>query len=315
MMKRYLAFTAMLCSICILFSSCAFLPDLGDILDEWEQIMQSVLDDSSNSESTVIDQHDSIGKARTVDDLQKKYGFSIKDPDGLLSDENGPQNCEIVDQTLEIFSKPVIKGFLKSLWRRDCSFSMEFLDKESDSLGETSYDYNSIQIKIFAPRDTIDPSVTNGITIETISHEIGHAIHDVLEYDSDFEKIWGQLNGGHSYGDEWDDSCESFFTYEYGLTSYYEDVATVFEDLAAFPLIMASRLSQPENEPLYMKTKYLYTMMNETFDLSESSLFEAYQIAVNRRNDDKDFEESFDTFNPYRYGEDSEFAGSDIGVA
>ena len=65
---------------------------------------------------------------------------------------------------------------------------------------------------------------------------------------------------------------------------------------------MSSRLSQPENEPLYLKAKYLYTMMNETFDLSESTLFEAYEVAAIRRKDTKSFEESLNDFDP-------EFAG------
>ena len=305
-MKRFLAFAAMLCSICVLFSSCFFLPDLGGILDDWEQAMQSALDSSSSRDgNTTFSQDDSIGAARTVSDLQKKYGFTIKDPDGLLSDENGPENCAVIDQTLEIFSKPLIKGFLKNLWRRDCSFSMEFLDEASDSLGETSYDYNNIRIKIFAPRDTRDPSMTNGITVETIAHELGHAVHDALEYQygaDEIERTWTKLNGSYAYGDEWDNGCEAFFAYEYGLTDYYEDIATVCEDLAAFPLVMSSRLSQPENEPLYLKAKYLYTMMEETFDLSESSLFGAYETAAGRRKDTASFEESLNAFHPGSFG-------------
>jgi hypothetical protein len=305
-MKRFLAFTAMLCSICVLFSSCFFLPGLENILDHWEQTMQNSPDRSSNqSENPAFSQDDSIDAARTVSDLQKKYGFTIKDPDGLLSDENGPENCAVIDKTLEIFSKPMIKGFLKILWRRDCSFSMEFLDEASNSLGETSYDYNNIRIKIFAPRDTRDPSIFNGITVETIAHEIGHAVHDALEYQygtDEIKRVWTKLNGSYTYGDEWDSGCDAFFAYEYGLTDYYEDIATVFEDLAAFPQATASRLSQPESEPLYLKVKYLYTMMEKTFDMSESSLFDAYETAASRRKDTASFEESLSAFTPSSFG-------------
>ncbi len=311
-MKRFLALAAALCSICILFSSCVFLPNVGTVLNEWNTILEDFLNDSYtdhwSSEDVDLpdfEQDDSIGDAYTVEDLEKKYGFSIEDPDGLLSDENGPSNCAIIDQTLEIYSKPLIKGFLKNLWRRDCSFSMEFVDEISESLGETSYTTNSIHIKIFAPRNSRDPSVTNGITVETIAHELGHAVHDALEYQygaDEIEDAWIELNGLYYYGDEWDSGCESYFSYEYGMTSYYEDVATVFEDLAAYPLVMSSRLSLEENTPLYMKAKLLYTMMNDTFDLSESHLFDAYETARSRRGDTLTYEESISQFDAFDYG-------------
>lgn len=321
-MKRFLSFTAMLCSICILFSSCYFfLPGLDRALEDWNDIMQDALD---SLESSIADdpyswddgpsysQDDTVGAARTVDELERKYGFEIEDPDRLLSDENGEENCAILDETLEIFSKPLIKGFLRSLWRRDCAFSMEFVDEHSDSLGETSYRSDLIHIKIFAPRNTPDPSVTNGITVETIAHELGHAIHDALEYQygmDEVEDIWTSLNGGYEYGEEWEDGCEAFFAYEYGMTDYYEDVATVFEDLAAFSLVMSSKLSQQEYDPLYMKVKYLYSMMDETFDLSESTLFDAYEAAATRRGDRDGFDEAFRQFDAYQYGR---YAGTSI---
>lgn len=311
-MKRFLGLTAALCTICILFSSCMYLPGFGAIISEWDALLQDAFDSSyssssfseSSSSDSGFEQDDTIVEARTVEELRKKYGLDIRDPDGLLSGASGRENCAIVDSTLEIYSKPLLKGFLKSLWQRDVSFSMEFLDQHSDSLGETSYDYNRIHIKIFAPRNSIDPSSTNGITVETIAHELGHAVHDALEHHfgmDEIEEIWTSLNGPLDYGDDWDSECEAFFAYKYGMTDYYEDVATIYEDLAAFPLATSTRMSREENTPLYMKAKYLYTMMDEAFDLSQSTLFEAFETSRNQRGDNEPFEQSYSSFDPYRY--------------
>lgn len=298
MKKRLLAFAAAVCSIGILLSGCVSPSQIQEVFSRWEQELGGGSVSSSHSQPSSVS-GGFAGDALTVEELESKYSIAIKDPDRLLSDENGPENCAIVDRTLELYSKPAIDGFLKSLWRRNYDFSITFLDRDSDSLGETSYSNGHIRITIFAPRDTWNPAATNGITVETIAHELGHAFHDALEYHYGMDELretWERLNAGYEYGGEWDAGASSVFSYEYGMTDYYEDVATVFENLAAYPSVTQARLVQTDCEPLYLKAKFLYTLMDECFDLSESSLFDAYLAANSRRGDDVDFEQSYEAF-------------------
>lgn len=310
MKKRILGLTALLCVACVAFSSCSFVPGTRGLFDYLEQEISSFLNDpgwdsSSGFSSSEPIPDDTIGQARTVEELERKYGFSVNDPDRLLSDKDGAKRCAVLDEALEIYSKPVIRGFLKRLRERECGFSMTFRDKNSNSLGETSYSEGEIKITIFAPRSTSDEFYTNGITVETIAHELGHAIHDVLEFDygaGEFEELWEALNVDYDYGDDWDLKSGEVFAYEYGMTDYYEDVATVFEELAARPGEMGARLSRTDSIPLYLKTKLLYTHMSRAFDLSESALFKGYLKAKRSREDNQTFERSYDVFMESLYG-------------
>ena len=308
-MKRFLSLAAALCAICMLFSSCSFVPAVSYVIQGIDEIMDELRrDDPDPSSSSEPSRSTDDGQALTVRELEEKYGFEFLDEDGLLSGPEGEENCARVDEALTVFSKPFIDSFLAALARRDVTFHMEFLDENNGNLGETDYGYQTICIRIFAPRNSPDPALTNGITVETIAHELGHAIHDELENQNDASEIkatWESLNGPYSYGDEWDEGCNAYFTYDYALTDYYEDVATVFEDLAAYPITLTSRISQPENTALYLKAKYLHTLMSLSFDLSGSSLFAPYESARQKRGDGESFGDSYRRYteeNGWSYG-------------
>jgi len=296
-MKRFLALISLLCSVCILFSSCAFLPDIVLLANEWEAMMEEVSEESPEEDPPVEDEEASA----LLYALEEKYGIDIKDPDRLLTSEN----CVIVDESLAILSVPVIDGILESLDEDGRDFSLVFADETYDALGETVFAHDGIEITIYAPRDTYDPEMTNGITVETIVHEFGHVLHDIFEDEFGIqavEETWCRLNGFYEYGDEWDENAERYFAYDYGMTDYYEDVATVFEDLAAYPVVTEGRLAKEENDPLYLKAKYLYEMTDDLFDLSDSSLFDAYLRAKDRRGDSDSFEESLELFEEWEPG-------------
>ena len=156
---------------------------------------------------------------------------------------------------------PAIDGFFKkSLWRRNYDFSITFLDRDSDSLGKPATATGTSVSPFFAPRDTWNPAATNGITVETIAHELGHAFHDALEYHYGMDELretWERLNAGYDMAVNGTPALPRFFSYEYGMTDYYEDVATVFENLAAYPSVTQARpLVQTDCEPLYLKAKF-----------------------------------------------------------
>ena len=278
MKKRLSALTALLCALCLLLSGCSLIPDMDAILERWEAAKQDVLENGgSDPEQT-----------HSLTDLEQQYGFPIYDPDGLLSGEEGKINRDVLTEALDTLSVPLIRGMLQNLQRREISFEMIFLDEESDNLAQTEYSHSMIRIRVYAPREFFDSEADDGITLQTITHEFGHVFHDVLEseYGPDaFREAWSFLNGEHNYGDEWSKDCGHYFAYDYGLTEYYEDVATVFENLGAYPLIASSRFTREENTPLYLKAKLLYTLMDDFFDLSGSALFDGFLTAMDHRDD------------------------------
>ena len=307
-MKRFLTLVSLLCSVCILFSSCAFLPEIALIANGWETVMEELSEENSDTPS--VPEEDEVPvedeeSSALLYALEKKYGIDIEDPDHLLT----PENCIVLDESLAILSIPVIDGILEFLEEDGRDFSLVFADETYDALGETIFTYDEIEITIYAPRDTYDPEMTNGITVETIVHEFGHVLHDIFEDEYGIRPVketWCQLNGSSEYGDEWDENAEHYFAYDYGMTDYYEDVATVFEDLAAYPVVTEGRLAKEENDPLYFKAKYLYEMTDGLFDLSESTLFDPFFEAKERRGDYDSFEESLELFGEWEPGVEPE---------
>ena len=315
-LKKNLAVILSVCVICTVFTACAFFPNGDRIVSAFDHLFsdlagayESITEASGSVSSSAAEEY--TGDALTPAQLGAKYGFSFEDPDGLLTGQRGMEYCKTIDKALGAISKPVIKGFLKDLSQRGSRFSIAFVDENSENLGETNYTGSRIRIKIFAPRITEDDSVTNGITVETIDHEFAHALHDELEHKfgaENLKAIWCEFNRGYEYGGNWDEGCLQVFCYEYGMTDYYEDVATVFEDLAAYPAVMESRLSSKNGDPLYMKAKLWYAMMSSCYDLSESSLFDPYLNARSARGDSKDFVENYYDYlklyasEDYRYG-------------
>ena len=254
--------------ICFALSACSFfIPTDSD--------SQQQSDSSSAAVEVPLPSGSDEWVPQTAQELSQKYAFTVSDPDGLLT----PEACAIVDETFQIFSRPVVYGFLKGLEEQGRKFVLEFRDEESENFGLTQYMSDQIKITIYSPRGSEYSALDNGITVETIAHEFGHALHDLIEWEYGMDRMereWTSLNGPYSYGDSWDAQSSHYFMYNYGMDSYYEDVASVFEDLAAYPQTTAARISQQENLPLLQKVEYLFKLMDRCFDLSESSLFDAY---------------------------------------
>lgn len=268
MKKKKVAVALLAVCICFTLSACSFLVTTGS--DSQEQ---------SSGSSAVVEVPTPSGSddwaPQTAQELSRKYAFTVSDPDELLT----PEACAVVDETFQIFSRPVIYGFLKGLEEQGRKFVLEFRDEESENFGLTQYLSDQIKITIYSPRNSEYFALNNGITVETIAHEFGHALHDLIEWEYGTDRMkreWTVLNGPYAYGDSWDAESSRYFMYSYGMDSYYEDVASVFEDLAAYPQTTAARISQQENLPLLQKVEYLFRLMERYFDLSDSSLFNAY---------------------------------------
>ena len=199
-----------------------------------------------------------------IKDVKKAYNITLIDSYNVLSGLDGEYLKSELNHGLSLFSPRFIKKLVSIYSEYDASFIIELGGVNIHEYGCTEWD-RDLTITLYY---NVVPS-ENGITAAVLAHEMGHAVHFILEEaigESRSEKDLREFNGefdyvGYSYVYEWDKGTHSFvFAYNYGMYDYYEDIATIFELLAEKPDEMFGRLSNYRYEVLFLKTSYIRDM-------------------------------------------------------
>ncbi|MCL2031536.1 MAG: type III secretion system effector protein [Oscillospiraceae bacterium] len=199
-----------------------------------------------------------------IRDAAEKYSITLTDGNGYLSGPEGRGMMEEIDRGLALFSPAFIQTLASAYADYGARFILQLDRPSREEYGYIEWD-GDLTISLRYDRD---PEY-NGITASVLAHELGHAVHYIVEEaigEQRSEREIGAFNGrfsyaGNRYARVWNASTHgTTFAYDYSLYDYYEDVATIFELLVREPGEMRARLSDPRNKPLRDKTEYIRDM-------------------------------------------------------
>jgi hypothetical protein len=196
-----------------------------------------------------------------IDDVSSIYDITLIDGYDLLSGSEGSRIMEEIEFCLMLFSP----GFLQRLVYLYAGHGSGFFIRLE---GPSDYEFGSIEwdddLVIFLRYD--DNPDENGVNAATLAHELGHAVHFIVEeivgeeqIENDLRSVNGDFTyAGDRYHSVWDEAAHiTVFAYNYGMFDHYEDIATIFEMLAGDPGGMSTRLNDPESGILRQKTEYI----------------------------------------------------------
>jgi hypothetical protein len=233
----------------------------------------------------------------TLERIEDIYGVPINDPQGLLSPSDGLIFLDTIERTFRMFGSDIMNGIVNYYDSIGLSFRFELrIPQYFEHLNSGVMLRNSREVIIYLysfPLYDNELSI-NGISTKTISHEIGHLLFDILEdiYGiNELKREWLFLNGDVSYTQnyrlEWRSLYSTIFAYDYGMSHYYEDAATIVEHLISYPIETFERLISGGNTRLMFKTIFLLRMIDEYIaNIDTSPGFSVYSVLTSRTDDD-----------------------------
>ncbi|MCL2633573.1 MAG: hypothetical protein FWD34_03565 [Oscillospiraceae bacterium] len=251
-MKKLLA---LLLGIAMLLSFTACFDDWDD--DDYDDYGDNGDDDYSYDEGNADSAESFINK------IKSDYSIILQDNGNYLSSSRGRHYMNEIEHALSLFSPAFIKKLVTEVAEfGDDIYLILDVSETGEETGLIEWDDNGLIISLYYERDPEDC----GIDVATLAHELGHAVHFIIEEfigEEQSEIEITAFNGSFSYvGDtydfDWDEAIHATtFAYDYGMSEYYEDISTIFEYLASKPDEMYTRFIDPNNEPLLLKTQYI----------------------------------------------------------
>ena len=255
-------------------------------------------DDDSDTgdlpESTALD---TSSPEAFIDGVLEIYHVIMEDVDGSLQGENGKARMEEIETTLTMYSPAFIREMVSLYKDIGADFIIRVLDDSNEPYGTASwYPDEDLIITLNFDEDEDEDDDFHS----TLSHELGHAMHYLIENSMDEDQDeYGleSLNQGfeyvENYIDEWDYELHSpVFAWAYGMYNYHEDWATIVEVLTIItpggitdelPDI-SERLIDPKNEPLFEKSRYIREMVYKYISDECSAIFKVlYEAEDNLR--------------------------------
>ena len=201
-----------------------------------------------------------------IEDIDAIYSISLIDSDGLLSSSQGSRLMDEIERGLSLFSPGFIRKMVAFYAEYGSVFFMVLENAAEDGdYGVADWDGD---ITIYLYYNLFDE--LNGITAAVLAHEFTHAAHYIIEEyigEEQSERDMMSFNGDFFYSEDdydylWNERLHSAtFAYDYGMANYYDDMAAIVELLVERPEEMAARHSDHQNEPLYLKTRYIRDAM------------------------------------------------------
>jgi len=235
-------------------------------------------DDESDS-GRAADSREILSVENFAARLEAEYSILLEDEDGVLSGAAGQMLMGEIDKGFKLFSSGFIRKMTDFYSEYDSQFILRI--KQAPYNGDQGIAEWEDDITIILYYDS-DPEL-NGVTVPVMVHEFGHAAHFIVEEyigeaqsESDMKAFNGDFSYDKDHYDElWDEEIHgAVFAYDYGMSDYYEDIATVFEMLAEEPEKMHSRLIDTRNEPLFLKTSYIRGIMYQYISNECYAIFE-----------------------------------------
>ncbi|MCL2003292.1 MAG: hypothetical protein FWG72_04710 [Oscillospiraceae bacterium] len=205
-----------------------------------------------------------------IQDIKRMYSITLTDEHKHLSGPDGGWMMKEISRCLALYSP----GFVREMTAMYAEYGSRFfirLDSPSED------DYGAIEweddVIIYLRYDSVPE--WNGITAATLSHEMAHAVHFIVEEMVGEEEIKREMRMankdfayvGNRYDSVWQERIHAAaFAYDYGMYDAYEDAATILEMLVDDPEGMRRRLNNPENAILRRKTEYLYALASMISD-------------------------------------------------
>lgn len=195
--------------------------------------------------------------ALTPGQLAQKYNIAIIDKPGYLTGPNGEQAVALLDAGLQKYSTEFVRTLVDKWAEKGRFFCINLhYPSASDAFkGATEVDSETICINLAVPAGE-NPG---GVSVNTVSHEFGHAVFLYLENNMGAENLyrqWSALNGPYTYGSRDPNRAHAFIS-NYGSQYYYEDPATIFEAFTDAPALSVEKLSQKDYAPLLKKAEFL----------------------------------------------------------
>ncbi|MCL2633240.1 MAG: hypothetical protein FWD34_01865 [Oscillospiraceae bacterium] len=220
-----------------------------------------------------------------IEDVREVYDIRLRDAFGYLSGTGGERMMDEIELGLGVFSPDFIKS-MTAMYEKRLMYFIIILDQPSDIYAGTMEWKEDLVITLHYNR----MAYLNGITAQTLAHEIAHAITFIIQetkigyirLENDMNSINRGMNYvGNSYHSLWDRHKHSTtFAYSYGMSNFYEDIATIFEYLVYQPHDMEARLGNTNNEPLYQKVEYIMKMTYQYISDDCRMVFEPFENAV-----------------------------------
>lgn len=213
-----------------------------------------------------------------IADVKTRYGVTLEDPFGFLSGAGGPAMIAGLDRGLVLYSSGFMTKMVGLFAEYGSNFIIRLEGESEDAYGTAEWDNDLIVILHFGYDED------NGITLETLAHELAHAVQFLVQENIGEEQYTIEMmrfNGSFTYvGDDhyeaaWVESLHSTtFASDYGMSCCCEDWATIIEFMVKEPQAMYERFKDSDNEPLFLKAQWIRTMFyqhvsNEAFLLFE----------------------------------------------
>ena len=191
--------------------------------------------------ATAVTSHNQAVETKKQE-LQDLYGIAISYP---TYDLNGTDVAAIYPETLETLETALsyvtpyvvrqVSAYYYDLNSKRLRFTYRFADLaggQGDSVERGGFDPDEGLIVLLIARPGRGAS-TSGDEPLTIVHELGHAVHVMIERkygESALEQEWKAYNQGHSYiaSNIESNPSETVFVSGYAATDYHEDVAETF---------------------------------------------------------------------------------------
>jgi hypothetical protein len=200
-----------------------------------------------------------------IDSVWTQYMIILEDDEELLYTEKGLGHMQEIEHALWLFSPEFMREMVNYFHKEHSStYIIRLGGHNDDQYGIAEWRGNVVVTVYFDRKPAL-----NGITAPVLAHEIGHTIHYLIEEfigelrsERDMKSFNGDFHyAGSRYDRVWREKLHgTTFAYDYGMHCYYEDIATIFELLVEDPNEMTARLSNPNNEPLLLKTQYIREM-------------------------------------------------------
>lgn len=206
------------------------------------------------------------------------------------------QDLEYVEMATNVYSKEVM---------------VELFAKLKELTGHTVQLHFSPRIDVEVAGMTAFPEGVNGITepitltlypevckdqyFETVVHEMFHLFHAYYNYigkETELRDFCIAANDGIPYMNDYfvananlgeeqattqyaqiylDKNGNNYFTWLYGATNEYEDLATLIDHTAMEPVKSQTQFLQPDTQPLYEKYRYAMDLMAANFQAGSQS--------------------------------------------
>jgi len=214
------------------------------------------------------------------------YHIVLLDDYELLHDEIGESRMKELEMTLQLYSQPFIRKMVSIYNEMGAGFFIEINENDEDAHGSASWGEDA---DLLITLNYNDDGEVAGVNHSTLSHELAHAMHFIIEENIGEDRAGEELmalNQGfpytEDYEDEWDEELHSpVFSYDYGMYNHLEDWATMIEEMTNFSPTnlttatkqMSERLIDPQNEPLLIKAQYIREMIYKYISDECSAIF------------------------------------------